>query len=62
MGTQNSGYSKFVRTFISFETTFFLKFWADKICGLQICWYPKHVGTQKYGYNEISNFVGTQNW
>ena len=41
---------------------FFLKFWAVKICGFQICSYPKHVGTQKCGYNEISNFVGTQNW
>ena len=37
---------------------YFLKFWEVKICGLHICWYPKHVGTQKCGYNEISNFVG----
>ena len=41
---------------------FFLKFWADKFRGLQICWYPKHVGTKKCGYNEISNLLGTQNW
>ena len=43
----------------------FHKFLAIEPCGLQICWYPnknKHVGTQKCGYNEISNLVGTQNW
>ena len=42
----------------------FLKFLAVELCGLQICWYPnkKHVGTQKCGYYEISNLVGTQNW
>ena len=28
---------------------FFLKIWAVKTCGLQICWYSKYVGIQKCG-------------
>ena len=38
---------------------YFLKLWTVEICGLQIYGYPKHVGTQKCGYNEKSNLVGT---
>ena len=64
MGTQNWGYSKFGSTFNFFETILFIfsNFGPLKFVVFQICWYPKHVGTQKCGYNEITNLVGTQNW
>ena len=48
-GTHNCGYSKFGSTFAvlkHFILFFPLKFWAVKICGLQICWYSKYVGIQ----------------
>ena len=35
--------------FLKLYTFYILKFWAVRICGLQICWYPKYVGTQKCG-------------
>ena len=43
MGIQNLG-----ALLLCFGTfyTFFLKFWAVKICGLQFFWYSKYVGIQ----------------